>query len=108
MPVLAADPANPHPSVDPTNPSGDSFVGTRVAVAVNAVPTVVVEEDNENKRVEKIKKQIQYVLGASTLPMTGADARILMLAVAGIIVGAGAILLARRRSVLPVLLLLCG
>ncbi len=109
VPVLAADPANPHPSVDPTNPSGDSFVGTRVAVAVNAVPTVVVPEDNENKRVEKIKKQIQYVLGASTLPMTGADARILMLAVAGIIVGAGAILLARRRrSVLPVLLLLCG
>jgi LPXTG-motif cell wall-anchored protein len=109
VPVLAADPANPHPSVDPTNPSGDSFVGTRVAVAVNAVPTVVVEEDNENKRVEKIKKQIQYVLGASTLPMTGADARILMLAVAGIIVGVGAILLARRRrSVLPVLLLLCG
>lgn len=105
--VLAADPANPHPSVDPTNPTGDSFVGTRVAVAVDATPTVTVPEDNETKRVEKIKKKIQYVLGASTLPMTGGDVRILMMAVGGIIVGWGAIRLARRhRSILPVLMLL--
>jgi hypothetical protein len=24
--ILASDPANPHPSVDPTNPTGDSFI----------------------------------------------------------------------------------
>lgn len=88
------------------NSAENPFVGTQVNVVLNDAPNVTVEEDNENKRVEKTKKKTQYVLGASTLPMTGADVRILALAVAGIIVGLGAILLARRRRLaLPLLML---
>ena len=97
--VLAADPVNTHPSVDPTNLTGDSFVGTQVAVAVNATPTVTVEEDNKDKVIEKTKKKIKYVLGAATtLPLTGANASFLLLALVFFFVGIGLILAGKRRK----------
>lgn len=83
-------------AVDPND--ADNFVGTQVAVAVNATPMVIVEEDNENKIVEKTKKKIQYVLGAATLPMTGADAGFLILALIALFGGIGLILAGKRRK----------
>lgn len=94
--IVAADPVNTHPSVDPTNPTGDSFVGTQVAVAVQATPTVTVPEDHENKIVEKTKKKIQYVLGAATLPLTGANGAFLVIALILLMVGIGLVLWGRR------------
>lgn len=93
--VLADDVANGHPSVDSLNPVGDNFVGTRVTVATDATPRVVIPEDNENKLIEKTKKKIQYVLGAS-LPMTGANGKWIVFAAGLFLVGGGLMFWGRR------------
>lgn len=90
------------------NSEADPFVGTQVNVVLDTTPTVVLEEDNENKIVEKTKKKTQYVLGAATmLPMTGTPLGMIELALAGLVAGLGLIFVARRRAaVLPTLVLL--
>lgn len=90
------------------NSAVDPFVGTEVNVVLDETPTVVLEEDNENKIVEKTKKKTQYVLGAATtLPMTGTPLGMIELALAGLVAGLGLIFVARRRAVvLPTLVLL--
>lgn len=90
------------------NSEADPFVGTQVNVVLDTTPTVVLEEDNENKIVEKTKKRTQYVLGAATtLPMTGTPLGMIELALAGLVAGLGLIFVARRRAtVLPTLVLL--
>lgn len=77
----------------------DNFVGTRVAVVVPEDPAIVtVPEDNENKIKEKTKKKTQYVLGASTLPMTGGGAGSAAAGAALFLVGAGLVALSRRKK----------
>ncbi len=84
---------------------GNNFVGTNVAITIPETPsTVVVPEDNENKKVEKTKKKTQYVLGASTLPMTGVNAGVLGIVLLGLVSGLVLLFLAHRRKMtLPVL-----
>ncbi len=81
-------------AVDPID--SDNFVGTQVAVAVDATPTVIVPADHENKLIEKTKKKIQYVLGASTLPFTGANGVWLALALVLFVTGIGLAFFGRR------------
>ena len=84
-------------AVDPSD--SDNFVGTEVAVAVNAAPTVIVPEDNENKIKEKIVKKIKYVLGAATtLPMTGANTVWLVLALVLLVAGSGLVVWSKRKK----------
>lgn len=94
-------------SVVYANSALDPFVGTEVNVVLDDTETVVLPEDNENKRVEKTKKKTQYVLGAATvLPMTGVGLGMIETALAFLLGGLGLILVARRRArVLPVLAL---
>lgn len=80
------------------NGAENPFVGTQVNVVLNDAPTVVVEEDNENKQVEKIKKKTKYVLGAATLPLTGANMDFLVLALVLFFGGLGFILVGKRRK----------
>ncbi|MEP7162255.1 MAG: hypothetical protein ABI747_00615, partial [Candidatus Moraniibacteriota bacterium] len=89
--ILADDPVD-----DPDNALHDNFVGTRVIVAANANPTVLVPQDDENRLIEKTKKKIQYVLGAATLPLTGANGGWMLLALVLLATGIGLALWGRR------------
>lgn len=76
---------------------GDNFVDTKVAVILPDDPTTVeVPEDNENKIKEKTIKKT--VLGASTLPLTGANTNILLAALLLFVCGIGLYVFGRRRA----------
>lgn len=94
VPVLAADPFNPDPSVDPTNPTGDNFVGTQVAVATPTSEQVALNEDRETDTDTKIKR----VLGAAILPATGANGLWIILAGLLAAIGGSLMYLGRRKK----------
>jgi LPXTG-motif cell wall-anchored protein len=89
------------------NSEANPFVGTDVNVVLPDAQVVTVPEERDNDRVIKRKTKTQYVLGASTiLPMTGVSALPLFLAVAGLLLGGGLLFLARRKTSLPVAVVL--
>lgn len=97
--ILAQDIPNADPSVDPTNATGDNYVGTRVAIDTPLPPTTVTldvrtERDVDTKTVTRTKR----VLGASTLPATGADTGWMLLALVFLLGGIGLTLWGRRRE----------
>lgn len=76
----------------------DNFVGTEVAVAL---PTsLAVQLDEKTKTKTETHKKIKQVLGASTLPATGANSLWMALAVAMLALGLGMILLAQKKKTL--------
>lgn len=79
----------------------DNFVGTKVAIVVPEDPaTVTVPEDNERKTKEKTVKKTKYVLGASTLPMTGGGMGSVALAIVLFLSGLGLVALSRRKQLM--------
>jgi len=73
------------------------FVGTEVRVAQGPVaPIVVVDEEKEEETEKKKKKVVKYVLGATTLPLTGTPLGILALALSGLALGATLLVFGRR------------
>ncbi len=79
------------------NSAENPFVGTAVNVILGEGSTVVIPRDDENKIKEKVVKKIKYVLGASTLPLTGANVAVVMAAVVGLVLGAVMIVRGQRQ-----------
>lgn len=84
------------------NSAENPFVGTQVNVVLGEGSTVVIPRDDENKIKEKVVKKIKYVLGASTLPLTGANVVVVMVAVVGLVLGIAMIVRGRRQKRLVV------
>ncbi len=75
----------------------DNFVGTKVAVALPGSSVVTIPQETDHQKKEKVVKKTKYVLGASTLPMTGASMLPISLAVAFLFLGIFFMMMSKRR-----------
>lgn len=71
--------------------AAEPFVGTQVNVVLNTNPTVALDEEEEEEVERKTKTKTQYVLGASTLPLTGTSALLVLGAL--VLIGVGGVFL---------------